>query len=238
MCSLEEAYSMFSDPAPRNEDPEKKKRKKRRALLPPEPHVIEPDRPAHRALPPAELLGGSPTEHTRSSSISEMLNAAESADYFPHPSNDSDTKNVYTLEPEWTKAFNDTSAPDWIKERMPQRNAESPLIPSPWVDGSATLWQNIPDGLKTQVDLKGAETAAQSRLDDMQRRLDSMFKKMEDLDTSRSESNHLEIILFVLGGIFLLLLIDLLVKQGTQATLYLAQAGASIGGRRYMNHSL
>lgn len=238
MCSLEEAFTTFSDPEPRNADIDKKRRKKRKALLPPEPLVIEPDRPAHRPLPPAELLGGAPTENRSSSSVSGMLNALEGADYFPHPSSDVDDTSVYNLEPDWAKAFNDSSAPDWIKERMPQRNAESPLVPSPWLDGSSTLWQKIPDSQRTQVDLTGAAVAAESRIDDLQRKLDNMFKKMDDLETTRSESNHLEIILFVLGGIFLLLMLDLLVKQGTQATMMLAAAGGStgnvMGGARFM----
>jgi len=139
MCSLEEAFSSFTDTS-RNEDQgslfkldaEKKHRKKRRATLPPpEPQVIEPDRPAHRPLPPGELLGGAPTSNTKNGSESEMLNAFESADYFPHPSKDVVDKNVYNLEPDWATAFNDTSVPDWIKNRMPHRENEAPLIPSP-----------------------------------------------------------------------------------------------------------
>ena len=231
MCSLEEAYEPFSDP-PRNSGFDaSKQRKKRRGPLPPEPQVIEPDRPGHRPLPAAELLGGSPTENRESSSISDMLNAAQSGDYFPTPSSDVNDENVYNLEPDWAKAFNDSSAPDWIKERMPQRNAEAPLVPSPWLDGASTLWQKIPDSQRTQVNLEGAETAAQSRIDELQRKLDGMFKKLEHLELGRAESNHLEIILFVLGGIFLLLLIDLLVKQGTQAAMYVSVAtggGASM----------
>jgi hypothetical protein len=47
----------------------------------------------------------------------------------------------------------------------------------------------------------------------------------------------LEIILFVLGGIFLVFLLDLLVKQGSQAMMLIAAAGgaqmAQGGGWRY-----
>jgi hypothetical protein len=225
MCSLEEAFTTFTDPEPRNDD--KKRRKKRKV---PEPLVIEPDRPAHRPLPPAELLGGTPTEYRSSTSGSDMLNAVDS-DYFPHPSSDMDDSSVYKLEPDWTQTFNDTSAPDWIKDRMAQRGAETPLVPSPWLDGSSTLWQKIPDSQRTQANLTGAAVAAESRIDDLQRKLDSMFRKMDELETSRAESNHLELILFVLGGIFLLLMLDLLVKQGTQASMMLAAVG---GDARFM----
>lgn len=240
MCSLQEAYQTFSEPynpfESRNEDPERKKRKKRRtATLPPEPEVIEPDRPAHRRLPPVELLGGPVEENTKTTSISQMLNAAESADFFPHPSNDVNNEKVYSLEPDWAKAFNDNSAPEWIKERMPQRNAEVPLVPSPWLDGSSTLWQKIPESQSTQVNLRGAASSAESRLDELQRKLDHMFSKLEAHESGRTESNHIEIILFVLGGLFLLLLLDLLVKQGTQASLMLGMASGGSMTTPFMN---
>ena len=235
MCSLEEAYPSFSEP--RNDfDPERKRRKKRKL---PEPEVIEPDRPAHRRLPPAELLGGAPTENKETTSISDMLNATESADFFPHPSSDVKDSTVYNLSPDWTKVFNDSSAPDWIKERFPRREAEVPLVPSPWIDGAATLWHNVPESAGTQLNLKGAERAAESRMDTLQRKLDSMFSKLESMDVTRSQSNHLELILFILGGVFLLLLLDLLVKQGTQASLLLAAAGGgAVSGSDFLKKFL
>lgn len=233
MASLEEVFGDWGE-EPRNDN---KKRKKRRGVLPPEPLVIEPDRPAHRRLPAAELLGGKPTENTETTSISEMLNAAETSSYFPNPSVDTNDDTVYKLEPDWAKAFNDDSAPSWIKERMPQRNAEAPLVPSPWLDGASTLWQKIPESMKNTPGLREAEKAATGRMDALQKKLDAMFQKLNDLESTRAESNHIEIILFVLGGIFLLLLLDILVKQGTQAAAYVGQAdlsrsilGGSLGG--------
>ena len=233
MCSLEEAFQTLSEAPSRNEiDPERKRRKKRKM---PEPEVIEPDRPAHRRLPPAELLGGEVTHNTQSTSISDMLNATESTEFFPHPSSDVKDTSVYNLAPDWTKVFNDSSAPNWIKERMPRRDAEVPLVPSPWLDGAATLWHNVPESQGTQLNLKGAEKAAESRMDSLQLKLDSMFSKMEEMEVGRAESNHLEIILFVLGGVFLLLLLDLLVKQGTQASILMAAAsGGSLVGSEFM----
>ena len=247
MCSLTEAFSSFTDQS-RNEDQapinssslfmsdaDKKRRKKRRAQLPPpEPQVIEPDRPAHRPLPPGELLGGPPSENTRSTSNSEILNAFETADYFPHPATDVSDKNVYKLEPDWATSFNDTSMPDWIKNRMPHRENEAPLIPSPWLDGQSTLWQHIGSNQKNQADLKGAEVAANERLDDLQRKLDNMFHKLEQMEVTKSESNLLEILLFVLGGIFLILILDIMVKQGTQASIMIAKAGGGQLYKRYM----
>jgi len=242
MCSLEEAFNPFTESRAFPEDLERKRKKKRKNLLPPpEPEVIEPDRPAHRRLPPAELLGGAPTEHKTSTSESLMLNASDASDsseaseYFPHPSVDVKDTNVYTLEPDWTKVFNTSSAPDWIKERLPRKDAEVPLVPSPWLDGAATLWRNVPES-QGGLNLRGAERAAESRIDELQKKLDSMFSKMEDMDAGRTESNHLEIILFILGGLFLLLILDLVVKQGTQASILYATANGAMGGFRIGTH--
>jgi len=227
MCSLEEAFLEFSEPRAFPDDAERKRKKRRKNLLPPpEPQVIEPDRPGHRRLPPAELLGGPPTEY-RDTPQSEILNAAETVDYFPAPSVDTKDPNVYNLEPDWTKVFNNSSAPEWIRERMPRKEAEVPLVPAPWMDGGATLWRNVPES-QGGLDLRGAAKVADSRIDELQKKLDTMFEKMEAIDAGRNESNHLEIILFILGGLFLLLILDLLVKQGTHAS-YL------IGGAMNMN---
>ncbi len=225
MCSVEEAYSMFwqNEESPR-QDGEKKRRKKKR-LLPPEPATIDPDRPAQRRPPPAELLGGIPEEFSTWSPPSAMLNAYDPSPDFPHPSSDVNSETAYTLEPDWTKPFNSASAPDWIKERMPKRDAETPLIPSPWMDSQPSLWQSVPDGLRTQFNLGGAKTSAEERADALERRLNAMFGKLDDLEAGRLANNHMEILMFVLGGVFLILLLDLIVKQGTQATVLLAAAG-------------
>lgn len=230
MCSLEEAFNGgLTDDPPRLFEPappmseERRKRKKRRALLPPEPTIIEPDRPAHRVAPQGELLEGSAETAT-----SALLNARDVAQspYAPAPMQDVD-ETTYNLEPDWTKVFNETSAPDWIKERMPRRDVETPLVPSPWMDGAPTLWQTVPDNLRTQIG-DGTPVTAEQRLDSLQRRLDSMFAKLDGIETARAENNHVEILLFVLGGLFLLLLLDVLVKQGTRAAFMVAAAGGAI----------
>lgn len=240
MCSLEEAFTTFSESeAPVQPPGEGKKRKKRNAHLPPpEPSVIEPDRPAHRPLPPAQILGGGATEYT-DSPMSAMLNALDTSAYFPHPAPEAENPNMYKLEPDWAKVFNDNSAPAWLKERMPSRASETPLVPSPWLDGAPSLWHRVPESLANEPGLRAAEYAAESRLESMQKRIESMFQKLEDLEHTRSESQHMEIILFVLGGIFLIFLIDLLVKQGTQASLFLAAAGgAHLSGGGLLKHVL
>jgi hypothetical protein len=211
-------------PDPSRPDGERKKKKKRR-LLPPEPATIDPDRPGARPPPPAEILGGTPEEFTTWSPPSAMLNAYDPSPSFPHPSSDVDDDKAYVLEPDWAKPFNSASAPDWIKERMPKRDAETPLIASPWMENQPTLWQSVPDGLRTQFNLGGAKTGAEERADVLERRLNAMFGKLDDLEAGRIANNHMEILMFILGGIFLILLLDLIVKQGTQASVLLAAAG-------------
>jgi hypothetical protein len=82
---------------------------------------------------------------------------------------------------------------------------------------------------------------------ELRRRIDDIFTKIERLEISRSESNHSEIILFIMTGIFVLLLLDLLLKQGTRAIGTIATAAAipfqhhirgSGGGDRAFSHPL
>lgn len=232
-CSLEDAFPSIPDTPNIGTKERRKKRSKSSffdtKLSPPEPAVIEPDRPAHRQLPPAELLGAGPTKNEDSSSISQMLNAFDyQGPYFPHPNEDVKKSDVYQLEPNWTKVFQSDSAPSWIKDRMASRDTEVPLTPAPWLDAQPTLWQQVPSSLQGDPILKQAEVTATAHLDTMQQKLDAMFRKLDDIEHSRSETNHIEIILFILGGIFLLLMLDLLVKQGTQAALMVTAAGGSL----------
>ncbi len=238
--SLDEAF-----PIPDTNESASKRLKKRRkegfqSVPPPRPslpesEVIEPDRPAHRRLPPAELLGGPPTENLESTSFSNMLNAFDPESYYPHPSSDVRDESVYSLEPDWTKSFMDNQAPAWIKDRMASREAEVPLSPSPWLDGAPTLWQKIPNSMRGDPIVAEAEVKANGQLDEMQRKLDTMFRRLDDLDQSRTETNHLELILFILGGVFLLFMLDLLVKQGVQATALIAAAGGSMLNKANMS---
>jgi hypothetical protein len=255
MCSLNEAFQSFIEgpplgaKGPRNESnvvdnsalfdyTEKsgtgKHRKKRRAaLLPPEePRVVEPDRPANRPPSVVERLSGS-----ASTRPSQMLNALENTEYFPAPSADSADKNVYNLEPDWASVFANLPEPDWIKKTSspPPKQITNSVSPFP-VDGMPTLWQDVPNTRQSvaQNYAIGNTTGANSRLDSFQQRLDELFQKLETIESSKSESAIPEVLLFVLGGIFLILLMDILVKQGTQASLLLAAAGGARSYKRYM----
>lgn len=250
MCSLNEAFHSFTDDS-RNESQvvdngslfdytEKsgtgKHRKKRRAQLPPEePRVVEPDRPANRPPSAIERLTGA-----ASTRPSQMLNALEDTEYFPTPSADSADKNVYNLEPDWASVFSNIPEPDWIKRtsspppKQTYPGGPTPSGPFP-VDGMPTLWQDVPKTRQSVPQNFGVESSGTgSRLDSFQQRLDELFQKLETIENSKSESAIPEVLLFVLGGIFLILLLDILVKQGTQASLLLAAAGGARSYKRYM----
>jgi hypothetical protein len=249
LCSLDEAFQTMI-PAPEREKERKKRHRSKQIvetfsnsdkierseipahLPPPEPMVVEPDRPANRRLPPAELIGGGPSENKESTSISEMLNALDTKNgdsYFPHPNVDAKADMAYMLEPDWAQQFKGDSAPAWIRERMASHEAEVPLVPSPWLDGGASLWQMVPKSLTGDPLIMEAKTKAEDKYDELQRKFDNMFEKLERMNTSRVESNHIEILMFVLGGLFLILLLDLLVKQGAQATVLHAASVGSDG---------
>jgi hypothetical protein len=243
-CSIQEAFET-STPA---QAPKKPKRRRVERFTP------DPDRPANAPAPSIEKVGGGSTSY---SNLLTAIDADQS--YFPNPSEDS-TENTYMLEPDWTKQFDGPSVPPWIKERIAAKEAEVPLKPT-WMDGEATLWQKIPAAYAAPTAATASHSQSPSAsafdattpfpsdtlysdLDDrfhqfeskIESKLDKMFAKLSELDARKSESNHIEIILFIIGGLFVVLMLDILVKQGTKASLMLAAAGAPIGGalRQFM----
>jgi hypothetical protein len=236
-CSIQEAFET-NTPAPAAGKRKKQRegfREKREKFQNP-----DPDRPANVALPPADFVGGG-IQQPSYSNILTATDAGADTSYFSHPSQDSQ-ENPYMLEPDWTKQFDGPSVPPWIQERFAAKEAEIPLKPS-WVDGQPTLWQKIPAAYTPSPppapnspsydllysDLDSRFNGFESR---MESKLDQMFVKLNDLEKSKSESNHIEIILFIIGGLFLLLMLDMLVKQGMKATMMLAAAGGghAVGG--------
>ncbi len=107
-------------------------------------------------------------------------------------------------------------------------------VPS-WMDGGPTLWQRVPAPTQAPATATlSAVTATAPAIDEqrfsrleqaIESKLERMFAKLEEIDKTRKEANHIEIILFILGGLFLLLMLDMLVKQGTKATMFIAAAG-------------
>jgi hypothetical protein len=238
-CSLDEAFQtsipenvlppirqQIEEPSSRGERGRLKPRKQKRSNLPPpEPTVIEPDRPAHRAKEPAELLGGGQPRNDESTSLSSyLIGAADPGeDYFPYPNGSGSEPGFdkqFMLEPNWFEQFQD---------RMPSPRSETPQLPGASVDGYNTLYQRIPKphsntdyqrNMVAKESLPGHPTTmpgASTNDPELRKRLDDLFNKMEQLDVSRAESNHSEIILFVMTGIFVLLMLDLLLKQGCRA---------------------
>jgi hypothetical protein len=199
MCSLEEAF-----PVTDGGETKKKKLKKRPMLPPPEQEPARPPPPVQEETwtPPSEA----------SASWTDFA-AAPDPDYF-HP-------DSYMLKaPEWAEH-------DWIQANLPGKNTELAPTPQPWFDSAPTLWQNIPTDWRGGERRDAGSSPQFNRFDEMQSRIDSLFARLESTERGRSESNHTEVILFILGGLFLLLILDLLVKQGTQVSLWMAHTNGS-----------
>ena len=225
-CSLDEAFqtSAIPDTVAQSSSSQPKQKKKKQRNLPPEPFFVDPDRPANRPLPPAEYVGGGGGADIAPPNMEEQ--------FFPHPNDDiKEAADAYKLEPDWAAQFKHTDVPSWIKDRMAAKSAEVPLFPAtkPWMDGQPTLWKPTPQPLRTDAAVDARLAEFEARIDE---RLTRMFARLEDIDRSRSESNHMEIILFILGGFFLLLMLDMLVKQGMRATMMIAAAGGGSAAMR------
>ncbi len=233
-CSIQEAFENSMPPA--QAAPAAKRQKRHKSRAPTESFLTDPDRPANAPAAPVEKVGGGSTSY---SNLLSAIDADQS--YFPTPSEDMPAENAYMLEPDWTKQFDGPSLPPWIKERIAAKEAEIPLKPPTWMDGEATLWQKIPAAYMPPPPTPAPAAAAPiyPDLDDrfhqfeskIESKLDQMFAKLNELDARKSESNHIEIILFIIGGLFVILMLDILVKQGTKASMMLAAVGGkSVGG--------
>ena len=239
-CTLEEAFQtnisdsilppsrqQFEEPGKGEKGRTKPRRQKRSPLPPQEPSVIEPDRAARNYKLPAELLGEQPRNDTTTSISSYLVGLNDpNEDYFPYPNGGGDEPGFdksFMLEPNWTDQFID---------RVPSQKTETPPFPGASVDGYSTLYRKIPlpqsksdetRGMVEQEQINSQHNpttlmgAATSMTPDIQKRIDDIFNKIDALEVARSESNHSEIILFVMTGIFVLLMLDLLLKQGCKA---------------------
>lgn len=233
----------FEEPSKTGEKGRTKPRRQKRSPLPPqEPSVIEPDRAARNYKQPAELLGQQQSNDTTTSISSYLIGVNDPGeDYFPYPNGAGDEPGFdksFMLEPNWTDQFID---------KVPSMRAETPPFPGASVDGYSTLYRRVPppqsnsderrglvspeyvNSQHNPTSLIGAAAPAAADLSsgiasDLQQRIDDIFNKIDKLEISRAESNHSEIILFVMTGIFVLLMLDLLLKQGCKALSSIAAA--------------
>lgn len=243
-CTLEEAFQTglsdsvlppsrqyFEEPGKGEKGRTKPRRHKRSPLPPQEPSIIEPDRYARNYKQPAELLGEKPRNDTTTSISSYLVGINDpNEDYFPYPNggdNEPGFDKSFMLEPNWSTQFSD---------RVPSQTVQTPGAS---VDGYSTLYRSIPlpqsknDETRGMVDSEQNnhnETtlmgATASMTPELQKRIDDIFNKIDALEISRSESNHSEILLFVMTGIFVLLMLDLLLKQGCKALGTIVNASA------------
>lgn len=247
-ASLDEAFpsvSSIEGPKEKNRHKKNKKLFSRRA---PEPLVIEPDRPGARPPQDVEILRGSPTENTESSSLSNYLVAAPdpSEDLFPYPlGSSSSDNNSFMLEPtvggfgwEGSKLLGDS--PDWtaqfaLKKGLGVKRAETPIAPMTPVDGYSTLWENIPNVMtEDKTGRTGKKTNAIGVEDELRDKVDRILERLDSQDykLQTTRDTFSEILLFVLLGISIILLIDLFFRSQQSALIHLLTSSVASSQKR------
>jgi hypothetical protein len=134
------------------------------------------------------------------------------ADYDPDQSN-------YRLEPDFTTAFDTAAGVGRAGSSMP-----ASTLPNPSVN---MFWKPLtPSGAQTSYIERlpppgGEYYKPPSRMngdtsnDDIMRKLDKLWARLDDMNTSAPEQATSEMLMFISSGIFVLFLMDLLVKKGS-----------------------
>ncbi len=119
------------------------------------------------------------------------------ADYSP------DQKS-YRLQPDFLKAF----------EQVGLSKASTPVLPTPSVD---QYWKPItPSGANTAFFNKLPSPGGEYAPDELMKKIDKIFARLDDLQkTSTPEQATSEMLMFISSGVFVLFLLDLLVKKGS-----------------------
>lgn len=242
-ASLDEAFSQIvAVQSPRDTKLRPRKHKKSSSLLmptgqrTPDAQVIEPDRPAHRPLPPAELLGGGVTEFTENKSKSTLLVAGPdpTEDYFPYPigaEGGDDDEGSWMLKPDWAAEFASAANP----------KSELPIAPATPIDGYNTLWEQIPDMRVALRKVPEATRGIGGIDDDLREKIDRIFAKLDNTEEPKTKANdESELLLFILIGFFIILILEIIIRQSGYmfAAVGISAAQASMrqgGGGRRMN---
>lgn len=130
------------------------------------------------------------------------------ADYVP------DEKD-YRLQPDFTQAFQQSGA---------DRAGASPVLPPP---STQMAWKPLtPSGAQTafiehlpppsgkyQRSLRAMYENGDISMDDVMKKLDKLFAKLEDMDHSSPEQLTSELLMFISSGIFVLFIMDMIVKR-------------------------
>jgi len=130
------------------------------------------------------------------------------ADYVPDQEN-------YRLQPDFLTAFEHAgvakagSAANRVAgAKMPTPSANmywKPLTPS----GAQTSFIESPSQHKYYPDAKHGTNA------EIMKKIDKIFARLDDMNTSSPEQIHSELLMFISSGIFVMFMMDLLVKKGS-----------------------
>jgi len=123
------------------------------------------------------------------------------ADYIPN-------QKDYKLQPDFLGAFEQTGLAKASALPMPSANNYwKPLTPS----GAQTSFvENLPPPGGKYYGQKGEPS-----MKEVMKRMDMLFAKLDDLNTTTPEQMTSELLMFISSGIFVLFMMDLLVKKGS-----------------------
>jgi hypothetical protein len=148
------------------------------------------------------------------------------------------------LEPDWAAQYSATVGALTKRQRSgggrPTTVQESPVPDGAYVgagalyDGQPTLWRDAAPYPSPAAGREGRE--GRTGADDVMARLDALFARLETLEREGGRAvaapfdvavAHTDVLLLILVGCFVLLALDVLVKQGARAFLMLAAASAT-----------
>ncbi len=118
---------------------------------------------------------------------------------------------AYRLSPDFTSAFagkgvNKASGTDVLP--IPSvKNVWKPLTPS---GASTAFFDKLPS---PGGEIPIGQTSFQGDKEELFRKLDSIYARLDDLESKRGENAQTETLLFIMSGIFVLFSMDLLVKR-------------------------
>jgi len=123
------------------------------------------------------------------------------ADYIPN-------QKDYKLQPDFLGAFEQTGLAKASSLPMPSANNYwKPLTPS---GVNTSFVENLPPPGGKYYGQKNEPS-----MDEVMKRMDMLFAKLDDLNTTTPEQMTSELLMFISSGIFVLFMMDLLVKKGS-----------------------
>jgi hypothetical protein len=211
-CNLEEA---FKSQEKQKEIPKQKTKKKKFSTIPVEEYINftklggDPDRQQWVRPKLLEAMNNEKPAWFGSSDAvepSEFMKSFKSAEQFADYNSSDDIANSNTndnIEADFLSAFRERGVQKASATPAPAiSDVWKPLTPA----GAETAFFNYLPQLQPQSEGRGIEHDA------LQRRLKSIYERLDILETSKRENSNKEVMLFVMSGVFFLFSLDLITR--------------------------